>query len=146
MKSKDIIIREARLEDIELIRLLSNELGYPSTAEQIKYRLEKIINSESDAVFVTVENNITIGWIHIFGTIRLESGSFAEIGGLVVSSGHRNKRIGKALVKEAEKWAQEKGYKILRVRSRTSRKDAHRFYEKEGYKMKKEQAVFEKIL
>ncbi len=145
-RSEKIKIREARPDDAPQIKSLCCELGYPSTRDEINYRLVLIQQSRTDAVFVAVENDSVTGWIHISGTLRVESDPFAEIGGLVVSPAHRNKGIGKALVKEAEKWAEEKGYKILRVRSRTSRKDAHRFYEREGYNVKKEQAVFEKIL
>lgn len=145
--SNDIKIREANFDDVEQIRLLSDELGYPSTQDEIQNRLEKMLKSGTDKIFVSVNDDETItGWIHVFGAMRLESGSFAEIGGLVVSTEYQNKGIGKALVNAAEKWAEENGYPKIRIRSRTERKDARRFYEREGYQVKKEQCVFEKKL
>ena len=85
------IIRKAVLEDISELSVLCDELGYSTSSEEIISRLEKIITSASDDLFVAVEKAEVVGWIHIFGSLRLESDPFAEIGGLVVSSKHRNK-------------------------------------------------------
>jgi len=140
------IIRNAKLEDLTDLTLLCKELGYPSDKARVKCRLEKILRSEKNMVQVAVEKTTVIGWIHVFTSLRLESDPFAEIGGLVVSSEHRNKGIGRMLVNAADKWAIEKGFSKIRVRSRIERTDARRFYEKEGYVVKKSQNVFEKEL
>ena len=50
------------------------------------------------------------------------------------------------LVDAVEKWAIQKGFSKIRVRSRLERTHARRFYEKGGYFVKKSQNVFEKIL
>ena len=139
-----IEIRSAESGDLSRLTSLCSELGYLSDSEQIMYRLERIQSSDSDIVYVAVDNTNVVGWIHVFGSLRLESDPFAEIGGLIVSSEHRKKGIGKLLINAAEKWALEKDYSKIRVRSRTKRIDAKRFYEREGYKIIKEQNVFEK--
>lgn len=142
-----ISIRPFERKDIKIIQQLTEELGYSSTVEQITERFQKLEESESNAILVSVDekSNVT-GWIHVFGSLRLESDPFAEIGGLVVSPEFRNRGIGKTLVNAAEKWAWGNGYKSIRVRSRTARTDARRFYERENYIITKEQNVFEKKL
>jgi GNAT superfamily N-acetyltransferase len=141
-----ITIRNAELNDLSKLTDLCTELGYPSNDDQINQRLQKLLKSTSDVVYVAVKKTEVIGWIHVFTSLRLESDPFAEIGGLVVSSEHRNKGIGRMLVNAADKWAIEKGFSKIRVRSRIERTDARRFYEKEGYVVKKSQNVFEKEL
>ena len=141
-----ITVRNAELGDLTGLINLCAELGYPATEEQLDNRLKKLFKSDSDIIYVAVLNTELLGWIHLFGTLRLESDPFAEIGGLVVSSEHRSKGIGAMLVLTAEKWAIENGFSKIRVRSRIERTDARRFYERGGYTVKKSQNVFEKSL
>ena len=141
-----VIIRNVEISDISKLTTLCEELGYPANEDQVINRLNRILKSTSDIVYVAVENDMLVGWIHAFRSLRLETDSFAEIGGLVVSSEYRNKGIGKKLAEAAEKWAQKNGFSQIRVRSRVERNEAKRFYEREGYVVKKSQNVFEKKL
>jgi GNAT superfamily N-acetyltransferase len=68
------------------------------------------------------------------------------IGGLVVKQGVRGQRIGKRLCEEAEAWSRERGVSVVRVTSRSTRDDAHRFYLRDGYTDVKTSRVFEKVL
>jgi len=97
-----------------------------------------------NVVFVACISKKVVGWIHVCINFRIESDSYAEIGGLVVDENYRGKGIGKLLVEEAERWAQEKKFTKLRVRSNVIRKNTHRFYLHFGYKEEKEQKVFGK--
>ena len=142
----NIFIRPTEIKDSIILTKLCTELGYPANDNQISNRLKKLLKSSSDSVIVAVEKTEVVGWIHVFISLRLESDPFAEIGGLVISSEHRNKGIGKMLVNAAEKWTRERGLSKIRVRSRLERTDAHRFYERDGYVVIKSQNVFEKGL
>lgn len=142
----NITIRGSELNDLPKLTNLCVELGYPAREDQVLKRLKKLLKSSSETVLVAVEQTEVIGWIHIFISFRLESDPFPEIGGLVVSSKYRSIGIGKLLVNAAEKWALEKGFTKIRVRSRLERTEAKRFYEREGYQVKKSQNVFEKSL
>lgn len=51
---------------------------------------------------------------------------------LAVDPRHRSLGIGKALLDSARGWAKERGATHLELDSADSRKDAHRFYEREG--------------
>jgi GNAT superfamily N-acetyltransferase len=46
------------------------------------------------------------------------------------------------ILSEAEKWAEQKGATILRLNANAIRKDAHRFYENNGFVKLKEQIVY----
>lgn len=145
MLSEKIIYRNADLNDSKEITNLSNELGYPSSIEETENRFVEICNSTNHKVIVAANSeNKVIGWIHVFGAIRLESEKFAELGGLVVSVEYRGLKIGENLVSKAEDWAKENNYKKIRVRSQVKRIGAHSFYVKLGYPFIKEQKVFEK--
>jgi N-acetylglutamate synthase-like GNAT family acetyltransferase len=105
----EVTIRQVRTEDAEEVAKLSEQLGYPSSLEQMKRRIDSMINLQQEKVFVAVsKDGVVIGWIHVFTAMRVESKSFAEIGGIVVDSEYRNRGIGKKLLKQAEGWAAQK--------------------------------------
>ena len=135
-------IREATAADVEEIAALSGELGYPSGAEEIGRRMSTILGRDDQSVYVAeAAEGSVVGWIHVFGALRLESEPFAELGGLVVSDPHRGRGIGKLLCEQARRWASENGFRALRVRSRAEREAAHRFYERLGFRRVKTQQV-----
>jgi len=51
---------------------------------------------------------------------------------LAVHPAHRSQGIGKALLDAAKAWARERGATHLELDSAEPRRDAHRFYEREG--------------
>lgn len=143
----ELTIRQVKTEDAGEIARLSEQLGYPNSIEQVQRRIDWIIDSRQDEVFVAVSGDtLVVGWIHVFAARRLESGLFAEIGGIIVDSNYRNRGIGKTLLEHAERWAAKKNLTKLRVRSRTSRGDAHRFFKSFGFTQSKTQHVFDKSL
>jgi len=136
-------IRDAKSTDVTEINKLSEALGYGDvTIEAAAYRLNTIINSSADKLWVYEDHNQLIGWIHLFVANRVASPSFVEIGGLVVSSDFRGSGIGRSLVEEAANWAKSKDLKI-RVRCNVKRTETHKFYEAIGFKSTKSQHVFE---
>lgn len=136
-------IREAEKSDFYEINLLSEELGYEKVTQlEAEKRLAVILKSENDKLWVYEDNNRIKGWIHAFIARRAASDSFAEIGGLVVSSDFRRKGIGKALVETSMEWAKSNKIKI-RVRCNSKRSDTHVFYRSIGFDQIKSQHVFE---
>jgi GNAT superfamily N-acetyltransferase len=145
--STDIKIRQANSEDANSLAILSEQLGYPTSPDEILTRLPKLHEMEEHAIFVAVSRDeIVLGWIHVFISHRLVTEPYAELGGLVVADGHRSQGIGEELLHKAEQWANERGLAILRIRARSTRARAHRFYARIGYRLWKEQKVFEKFL
>jgi GNAT superfamily N-acetyltransferase len=139
-------IREAALSDVDALASLSTQLGYPSTPEEIAGRLEMLRSRSGDGVLVAEEEGRVVGWLHVTVMSFLESASFAEVLGLIVDEAHRGQGIGKGLLDAAARWAADHGYDKLRVRSNVIREDAHRFYEREGFRRVKTQVVLDRSL
>jgi len=135
--------RLAELKDAEFITGLCEQLGYKTTVEKIQDRLSEILKNGDHCVFVIPGNENIIGWIHAFYTSRIESGSFVEIGGLIVDSAYRKKGIGRELVKKVIEWADLRKCSKLRVRCNSLRQETHRFYTNLSFLEIKEQKVFE---
>jgi GNAT superfamily N-acetyltransferase len=140
-------IRQARKEDgVELARL-SAQLGYPASDNVMVLRLRRLLASSDDAVFVAATpDGRLLGWVHGFLSQLLESDYRVEIGGLVVDEQFHRKGVGRGLVGQMEKWAVQRGAAECSVRCRTTRPEAHVFYESLGYGRVKTQIVFRKAL
>ncbi len=140
-------IRPVTEADASAVAELCEQLGYPASADEVRKRIVAIASAEaSQAVFVACLGNDVVGWIDVALTSHLQSQPFALIGGLVVKDDVRGQRIGKRLNDAAEEWTRAKGVSVVRVTSRSTRTDAHRFYLREGYRDVKSSRVFEKIL
>jgi GNAT superfamily N-acetyltransferase len=140
-------IRPARLDDCSEIARLAGQLGYPATLENIRVRLGGLLMSAGDAVYVAeAAEGALAGWIHGFLSQLLESDVRVEIGGLVIAEQFRRIGLGSQLVAYIEQWALQHGVKEVSVRCRTTRPEAHQFYENLGYTSTKTQTVFRKRL
>ncbi len=138
-------IRHAEIEDAQSIAFLSDQLGYQSSLVQTAKRLKNILKSKEHAIFIADHiNGQIVGWIHVFSTLRVESDSFCEIGGLIVAESSRGQGIGSKLLLAAQQWTEQRGINTLRVRSRIERTNAKQFYLNMGFSVSKEQLVFEK--
>ena len=140
-----VAIRPARTSDAEALAGLSGQLGYAGTAEEMRARLE-VMEAAGSVVYVAETDGGVVGWIALRGDVSLEAGPLAEISGLVVDETCRGRGIGAELTAEGERWARERGYPRIRVRSRVARERAHRFYERLGYRERKTQKVLDKTL
>jgi PhnO protein len=140
----ELSIRPIEPRDASAAAELSGQLGYPATAEIILERIASL--AATQAVFVAELNSEVVGWIEVSLNFRLQTPPYALIGGLVVKDGVRGLSIGKRLCKQAEQWSIAQGVSLIRVTSRTTRTDAHRFYLRNGYSDVKTSRVFEKRL
>lgn len=141
-----IQIRAARLEDAEALARLSEQLGYPATADGIRGRLEKIMRDPSAAVFVAETSSGIAGWIQLLEQHILETGLGAEVAGLVVDARVRRRGVGRRLMERAERWGGERGCEFVNLRSNVTRAAAHAFYESLGYRHIKTQKALRKEL
>jgi GNAT superfamily N-acetyltransferase len=140
--NRSIIIAQVDRADRRAIADLSLQLGYPSGLQEVGRRISQIIRHPDHCAFTAGYQGKVIGWIHAFYTIRLESEPFVEIAGLVVDHNFRKMGAGTYLIAAVSSWALSRKVKSLRVRSNTIRAEAHLFYERQGFKKLKEQAVF----
>lgn len=140
-----VAIGRIELEHAEAVSALAAQLGYQRSPAQIRGWIEELRGAQREqAAFVAAFDGEVAGWIEISIERRLQAPPFALIGGLVVKDGLRNRGIGRQLCACAEAWAWERGVETVRVTSRSTRADAHRFYLREGYREVKTSLVFEK--
>lgn len=144
---QEIVVREILPKDAEAVAELSGQLGYASSASEMKDRIEGMLPLESDhLVLVACDGDETVGWIEAEIVQHLQSPAHTLITGLVVSERARSLGIGKKLCFEVERWSLGRGVPVIRVTSRMTRERAHQFYLREGFTQTKTSAVFEKIL
>jgi GNAT superfamily N-acetyltransferase len=142
-----LTVRHAAPGDAAAVAELSGQLGYSATAEEVRDRIVALAScAPSQAVFVACLAEEVLGWVDVALTFHLQTAPFALIGGLVVKDSVRGRAIGKRLCDEAEAWGRAQGVSAMRVTSRSTRTDAHRFYLREGYTEVKTSRVFEKRL
>jgi GNAT superfamily N-acetyltransferase len=134
-------IRTAHSGDAAAIASLMTQLGYPQDVAITSQRLAAS-GDHGHVVIVADDDGAIVGCIQAGALATLESDPFAQILALVVDENARGKRVGAQLVAAAVAWAKERGYAKLRVRVNVVRKDAHRFYEREGFRQLKEQRVY----
>ena len=142
----NVKIRKMSVDDAdEVCKICSDDLGYPCDLSLVAEKAENI-NSDREAVFVALIDEITAGFIHVEKYDLLYFETMANILGLAVKSEYRNNGIGRQLILAAEEWAAENGINVMRLNSGISRTDAHEFYRHLGYDSEKEQIRFEKHL
>ena len=140
-----LAIRPIELRDAAEVCALIQQLGYERPLDDVAGWIESLgRHPESQTAFVAELANQVIGWIEISIQHRLQSAPYALIGGLVVKEGFRNQRIGQRLCEHAEAWSWTNGVAFVRVTSRSTRHDAHRFYDNNGYRLTKVSHIFEK--
>ena len=142
----DLVIRSAELQDSQALADLCTQLGYPSTEQEVRDRLEQMADFPHHALFAAEVSGRVIGYVHVHAYPLPETDFHAEIGGLVVDEKHRGQGIGRRLLLEAETWARAQGCQVLLVRSNVIRENAHHFYKELGYQTIKSQLIFRKVL
>ena len=140
-----ISVRLAQAADAVCLVRLTAQLGYDITAEDAAARLQRALNRQDQRFFIADDGG-PVGWLHAARVEYFESGACIVINGLVVDSKCRGAGIGRLLLQRAEQWAREEGIGIVRVWSSDQRQRAHRFYEREGYKVVKTQLAFVKTV
>lgn len=144
-KSMNYVIRKANVNDVASLPSLCSQLGYPVADEEVRIRLQDILNDDEHAIFIAVLlSGQVVGWVHTFIYKLFYSDFMAEVAGLVVDKVCRKQGIGRSLMEAVESWAKEKDCVAVSLRSNVIRKEAHVFYQNIGYDLVKEQYTFRK--
>ena len=138
-----VLIREINIQDSAVIAGLTGQLGYKTTVAETTSLITEIKNRNEDLALVAVKDNNIVGWIHAFRAVRLQSGHFVEIGGLVIDEQHRGQGIGNLLIERVKEWSRRQHIATIKVRCSTKRLASHRFYLAQGFTEVKEQKIFE---
>ena len=126
-----VTLRPPREADAEQVASLMTELGYPSTAADVKDRLGHSLRNLTSCCLVADAEREVIGIMSAELVPYFPSGStICRVTSLVVSSQHRNRGVGEKLIAAAAAFAREHGCSGIEVTSAERRVDAHRFYER----------------
>ena len=143
MKPVQFDIRLAELGDTQAIADLSAQWGYQSTKEKMSRCLHDIGNNSDHVIYVLLNDDQIIGWIHGIYSLRMETDPFVEIGGLIVDKDFRRHGLGKLLVDKINEWSLSRNCHKIRVRCNIMRKEANAFYGAIGFKEIKQQKVYD---
>ncbi len=141
-------IDEMKASDLPKVRDLAEQLGYPAEVTDLARRFHALSKSQAHKLFVARNaDHQVVGWVHVGKEMSsLLADDRADIEALVVDSQVRSQGIGASLLKTAEKWALDRNFKLMRIRSNVKRSEAHRFYLQQGYEIIKSWHLFTKSL
>jgi GNAT superfamily N-acetyltransferase len=143
----EVKIRAARTDDADGLARLAGDLGHPTTPEQVATRFSAASQQNTYALIVAeLPSGELAGFLELVVERLIDAEPRVDVAGLVVSEALQGRGIGRTLMDHAEKWAAERGCRIVHLRSNLKRAGAHAFYERLGYEHFKTQKAFRKIL
>lgn len=131
-----IAVREAEPRDVEAAAALFAQLGYPTDAATVRAWLPRISGSATDRLLVMTcadERVLALASIHVIPMVHYPA-PMGRITALVVDEAARGHGIGAQLLAAAEAALWALGCGRIELTSRDTRSDAHRFYERHGYR------------
>lgn len=127
-------VRRATVDDADEIARLFTELGYPSTAGDIRGRwtaweaqgnIALVVDSGTDALW-------GVGTLHVTGVLHRPK-PVGRVTSLVIEQSQRGRGFGKLFMRAAEAELSRAGCGMVEITSNMKRGDAHAFYESLGY-------------
>lgn len=127
-------IRKASIDDWMEISLLLKQLDYTDTEHFIEEKVEKLLMDPNEELLVFEEDKSVIAFIsvHFIPQIAVK-GDFARISYFAVDQNSRSKGIGSMIEKYCTDLAMKRNCNRIELHSHSRRKDAHRFYMRQGY-------------
>ena len=127
-------IRNACLDDSSAIARLMPQLGYPTTPDEMRERLEAILSNLDYITFIAEVRKEVVGMVGAgIGRYYESNGVYGRLLALVVDERWRGRGIGASLVARAERWLKARQATSIVVNSGRHRSEAHRFYSLLGY-------------
>jgi ribosomal protein S18 acetylase RimI-like enzyme len=144
MSRKETTFRLARRADLPSIvcMLADDELGshrerYEDPLPQAYYTAFEQIEVDPNHELVVAElNGEVIGTLHLMflPSISFQGGMRVQIESVRVDKNYRNQGIGNEMMQWTIKRARGRGAHVIQLTTHQSRQDAHRFYERQGFK------------
>ena len=124
----DLAIRAAAAADAPALSMLLGELGYPTDADALPLRLQRLAANRG-AALVAVQGQDVVGFatVHVLSVLNRPR-DVAWLTALVVASSGRRVGIGRALVRAVEAHALAQGCERLSVTTHEDRNGARAFY------------------
>lgn len=129
-----LTIRDARREDAQTLATLVGQLGYPSSANDVARRLDRLGSSDADRVLVAEIAGKVVGLASLHTSLSVELDEpVAKLSAIVVDERHRRGGIGEALLRAMEAEARRCGCRSVFLTTAERRDDAHSFYRRMGF-------------
>jgi ribosomal protein S18 acetylase RimI-like enzyme len=127
-------VREPGPADLAAIAMLLGELGYPSTEEELRGRVDAYSAAAGTHLIVAEEGDQVIGLaaMQVMPLIHRDL-PVGRITAMVVRSDRRGSGVGRRLVAELEEIARRDGCGRIDLTSRHVRQEAHAFYRALGF-------------
>lgn len=132
-----ITIRNAATSDIEALLPLLDQLGYPTTKEELEQRFSRFLANEGYGVAVACIENKIVGFVAFSKSNLFVSDKIRmHIEGIAVDKNYRGQNIGKRLMLFVENYARSLSPAIIDLTSgqRRASDGTHQFYANLGYK------------
>ena len=134
MLVEQLTIRDACPGDAEALVALVGQLGYPTSADAVRKRVERLSSSDTDRLVVAELDGGIVGLASLHTSLSIAYDSpAAKLSAIVVDERHRRGGIGQALVEEMEREAERKGCYLFFLTTAGRREGAHAFYERIGF-------------
>jgi len=140
----EMLFRLATQDDLSVIvrMLADDELGsqrerYENPLPSAYYEAFEQINKDANHELIVAEQNgEVIGTLHLMflPSLSFQGGLRAQIESVRVSQSQRGLGIGSTMMQWAVERAKTRGAHIVQLTTHASRADAHRFYERLGFK------------
>jgi len=127
------LVRDGRAAESPALAELLSQLGHDVPPAWLGGWMGSM-NRTSDRVLVAEEAGAPLGVAVVHATPFLhEAGHRARLTALVVDAGARSRGLGGLLLTACEEVALQMGCSVLELTTGDWRRDAHRFYERQGY-------------
>ncbi|KGM44789.1 GNAT family N-acetyltransferase [Neobacillus niacini] len=127
-------IRKANVEDCKQISLLLKQLDYPDVEPFIREKVEILLMDPNEVLLVFEEDKSVIALISLHFIPQLAvKGDFARISYFAVDKDIRSKGIGRKIEEYCTDLAIKRNCDRIEVHCHSRRKDAHRFYMRQGF-------------
>ncbi|APC35686.1 GNAT family N-acetyltransferase [Nocardiopsis dassonvillei] len=130
-----VIIRTVRASDADGLVPLYAALSHPSTAAQVRGRLERLTGDPTYGFWVgEAASGELLGFAagHLLFPVEDDTPA-AQLIALVTAEDARGRGLGTALCAAFEAWAVERGAARTMLNSSARRTEAHAFYTRRGY-------------
>ena len=144
MTPQDLRFRLATRTDLPaIVRMLADDdLGRQRERDEnplpAAYRLafEQIESDPNHELIVAEQDGEVIGTLHLMflPSISFQGGLRAQVESVRVDKRFQNQAIGSKMMKWAIERAKQRGAHVVQLTTHKSREDAHRFYERLGFK------------
>lgn len=134
MTAGPFVLRDATPADAAALTPLLDQLGYPSTDEQVRERLRRVMARSGCRVRVAELDARPVGLaVGNLGATLTRDEPVARLSLLVTDEAVRGMGAGRALLRDFEAWAVGQGARNAVLTSALRREAAHGFYRAAGW-------------